>query len=266
MGDVRRDLSVDSASVRPATRDLGNLLDSAYLDEALEHLLLCLFELGDVRGNECNAQDLTLPTLWRLLSDAGRRMIVINVPVTYPPEPVNGLLISGMMTPNTRVQFTHPPELAQELEQAVGRYPVFTPLRRVDRMGPRAFVDRLIDTNTFWQHSISCGVLARLIGEKRLEQNVERFFVMGLLHDVGKIPMFSHIPKPAKAALLRSRRGKIPLYAAESEVIGFTHAAVGAALAKSWRMSAGQQEAVSYHHLALELEPPSCRCRLVLDI
>jgi predicted AlkP superfamily phosphohydrolase/phosphomutase len=93
-----------------------------------------------------SANDLTLPTLWRMLSDAGRRVIVINVPVTYPPELVNGLLISGMMTPNTRVQFTHPPELALELEQEVGRYPVFTPLRRVDLMGPRAFVDRLIDT------------------------------------------------------------------------------------------------------------------------
>ncbi len=93
-----------------------------------------------------STRDLTLPTLWRILSDAGRRVIVINVPITYPPEPVNGLLVSGLMTPNTDVQFTHPPELAQELQQAVGRYSIFTPLRRVDVMGPRAFVDRLIDT------------------------------------------------------------------------------------------------------------------------
>jgi hypothetical protein len=40
----------------------------------------------------------------------------------------------------------------------------------------------------------------------------------------------------------------MPLVQVESDDIGFNHAAVGAALARSWRMSAGQQEAISYHH------------------
>jgi len=102
------------------------------------------YQLGSYETPLLSTRDLALPTLWRILGDAGQRVIVINVPITYPPEPVNGLLVSGMMTPNTKVHFTYPKELAQELKQVVGDYHIFTPLRRVDVMGPRAFVDRLI--------------------------------------------------------------------------------------------------------------------------
>jgi HD-like signal output (HDOD) protein len=111
-----------------------------------------------------------------------------------------------------------------------------------------AGLDDIIDMDLFWRHSISCGVIARILGNRRKEQNAERFFVMGLLHDIGKVLMFSHIPKAARAALCRAKQEQLPLYQVESEILGFNHAAVGAALARSWRMSAAQQEAVTYHH------------------
>ncbi len=111
-----------------------------------------------------------------------------------------------------------------------------------------AGLDNLINMNLFWKHSISCGVIARILGTRRHEQNVERFFVMGLLHDIGKLVMFSHIAKASKIAMHRARMEKTPLHVVESEFIGFNHAAVGAALARTWRMAAGQQEAIAYHH------------------
>ena len=40
------------------------------------------------------------PALWHILSEAKKRSIVINVPVTYPPKPVNGILISGFLATN----------------------------------------------------------------------------------------------------------------------------------------------------------------------
>ncbi len=39
-------------------------------------------------------------TLWELLGDGGKRVIVVNVPVTYPPRQVNGILVSGFLSPN----------------------------------------------------------------------------------------------------------------------------------------------------------------------
>jgi predicted AlkP superfamily phosphohydrolase/phosphomutase len=54
-------------------------------------------------------------SIWRLLSEAGRKVGVMNVPMTYPPEPVNGFLISGLGTPEA-ARYTYPPELQKTLE------------------------------------------------------------------------------------------------------------------------------------------------------
>lgn len=61
-----------------------------------------------------NRQDIAYPSLWRLMSEQGRRVSVLNVPMTYPPEPVRGFLVSGLGTPNFKT-FTHPPDLGDRL-------------------------------------------------------------------------------------------------------------------------------------------------------
>jgi len=62
------------------------------------------------------------PTLWRVLSRRRLRSIVIGVPQTYPPHPLRGILVSGMLAPNERVQFTYPPEARETLHEATGGY------------------------------------------------------------------------------------------------------------------------------------------------
>lgn len=56
-------------------------------------------------------------SIWRLLSENGRRIGVMNVPMTYPPEPVNGFLLSGLGTPDF-ANYSYPPELRAELDAA----------------------------------------------------------------------------------------------------------------------------------------------------
>ena len=62
------------------------------------------------RFDMVTASSLRAPTLWQILSEAGKRVGVMNVPVTYPPAPVNGFLISGMLSPVDGT-FTYPPDL-----------------------------------------------------------------------------------------------------------------------------------------------------------
>jgi predicted AlkP superfamily phosphohydrolase/phosphomutase len=57
--------------------------------------------------------------LWQLLSEQGKQVIVLNVPVTYPPDPVNGLMVSGLLTPASAKDATWPPELQKKLQEAV---------------------------------------------------------------------------------------------------------------------------------------------------
>lgn len=64
-------------------------------------------------------------TIWRALSDAGYRVSVLNLPMSYPVEAINGVMISGWMTPYKATDYVHPPELAAELEREIGNYRIY---------------------------------------------------------------------------------------------------------------------------------------------
>ena len=51
------------------------------------------------------------PAIWNILTDYGVKSIVINVPVTYPPEKINGILVSGILTPSINSDFAYPKEI-----------------------------------------------------------------------------------------------------------------------------------------------------------
>jgi len=68
-----------------------------------------------------SAQMLSQPTLWELLSAHDRRVSVLGVPVTYPPRPVNGYVVSGLLAP-PGAAYTYPKSLQAELEHAVPGY------------------------------------------------------------------------------------------------------------------------------------------------
>ncbi|MEO2137708.1 MAG: alkaline phosphatase family protein, partial [bacterium] len=64
-------------------------------------------------------------TLWRMLSERGDRVCVVNLPVSYPVEEVNGVMVSGWMTPYFARDYTWPRELARELDDVVGNYRIY---------------------------------------------------------------------------------------------------------------------------------------------
>jgi len=63
-----------------------------------------------------------LPTIWRLVSRAGKRVGVVGVPLTYPPESVNGFMVSGFPIPPNRKDYAFPRRLIGEIEGLVGEY------------------------------------------------------------------------------------------------------------------------------------------------
>ena len=65
---------------------------------------------------------ITEPRVWDVLSAAGKKVCVLGVPQTYPPSPVNGCMVSGLLTPGLDMEWTYPPELKTELLDGVGDY------------------------------------------------------------------------------------------------------------------------------------------------
>lgn len=60
---------------------------------------------------------------WHIASDAGRRVLIINVPFTYPAEPVNGILLAGVDAPGVDApNFCFPSDLITDARRNVGEY------------------------------------------------------------------------------------------------------------------------------------------------
>lgn len=64
-------------------------------------------------------------SLWQILSAAGKRVGVVNVPLSYPAEPVNGFMITGWMTPYRAHDIAYPSHIISDLEAAVGPYQIY---------------------------------------------------------------------------------------------------------------------------------------------
>ncbi len=60
--------------------------------------------------------------LWDSLSREGKRSIVIGVPGTYPPKPLNGTMVTDFLTPDTSCEYTYPPEFKADIQREVGEY------------------------------------------------------------------------------------------------------------------------------------------------
>jgi len=71
-------------------------------------------------------------TFWQRAAAAGRRIALLNTPMTYPPQPLaRGALVAGMLSPDVHSVFTHPPELRKALLAAVPDYAIGAPRRNM---------------------------------------------------------------------------------------------------------------------------------------
>jgi predicted AlkP superfamily phosphohydrolase/phosphomutase len=71
-----------------------------------------------------NSRTRTAPALWEIAGTADRQVGLVSLPMTYPPEPVNGFLLCSFLTPDASGVYTHPSTLKDELLQAVGPFPM----------------------------------------------------------------------------------------------------------------------------------------------
>ena len=69
-----------------------------------------------------NAENIRSKTLWQILSEKGKRVIVLNMPYTYPPPQVNGVVVAGWDAPSVEANFTYPPEIRARIFEKIPDY------------------------------------------------------------------------------------------------------------------------------------------------
>jgi putative nucleotidyltransferase with HDIG domain len=113
-----------------------------------------------------------------------------------------------------------------------------------------------IDMGQFWRHSVGVGVLTKLLAVRMGDPSPERFFVAGLLHDIGRLILFKQAPALAAEALgVAGREGRL-LLDVEREIFGFDHGELGGRLLRKWRFPESLEQAVWRHHDPMAGEIP----------
>ena len=113
-----------------------------------------------------------------------------------------------------------------------------------------------LSMNDFWTHSICVGVTAKAIATIKRVPLTEReeYFVAGLLHDLGKIPLNDRFPEEYVQALELAKPGQCPLHQAENMIFGIDHCVVGRMIAEKWRLSETMIDSLGCHHNPDEAE------------
>ena len=115
----------------------------------------------------------------------------------------------------------------------------------MDHLNPSYFV-----IDQIWRHSQKVGHSARMIAQKMARDYAlaQDSFTAGLLHDVGKLALAINLKEEYRAALRLARQNMVPVWKAEQEIFGATHAEAGAYLLGLWGLSFPVIHAVAGHH------------------
>jgi len=105
-----------------------------------------------------------------------------------------------------------------------------------------------LNPGDLWKHSLAVALGSRIIAEKKNAQYAEDAFIVGLLHDAGKIILDPYIEERKKAFNRILKNGKPKFFEAEREILGFDHAEVMSRAARFWRYPEIQSTAIRYHH------------------
>ena len=115
----------------------------------------------------------------------------------------------------------------------------------------------VLNMQLFWRHSVGCAMVSRSLAQRCGLLDVDRYFVVGMLHDIGRLAMLQTMTGEMAAIIQQAYANGQLTHHVEKEVLGFTHADVGEALLNMWGLPQVLGNLVSAHHA-----PAGCRSGL----
>jgi putative nucleotidyltransferase with HDIG domain len=112
------------------------------------------------------------------------------------------------------------------------------------------------DFRSFWRHSIATALCAKILA-KQLNLNQDYAFIIGLLHDIGRLVLVTGSPEHYAAVLAYRAEKDSYVIEAESATLGLDHTMVGSALAAHWKFPTLMQKAIANHHAPNAEDPAS---------
>ena len=105
-----------------------------------------------------------------------------------------------------------------------------------------------IAPTVFWRHALGTALVSQHLAQRLAVPNVEKFYLAGLLHDLGILVNSILFPQQFPAVLKLAETSETPLYEVEMQELGFSHCESGRILAEHWRLPEDISGAIEFHH------------------
>jgi len=103
---------------------------------------------------------------------------------------------------------------------------------------------------SLWSHSVTTAAFAKKIAQAETGDKaiIDSSFIAGMIHDIGKLLLFSHVQKPFIEAVEMANDTGMALEECEQDIFSATHGDVGGYLIGLWGLTGDVIEAITFHH------------------
>lgn len=122
--------------------------------------------------------------------------------------------------------------------------------------------------NMLWNHSIRVAGFAKKIADAEQLSSATRddCVISGMLHDIGKLVLDTKFPDESSEVIAKVNQEGCPLHEAEKNILGVTHAEIGAYLLGQWGFTHEQMEAVRWHQIIKPKSDEAITSSLILHV
>jgi HD-like signal output (HDOD) protein len=114
----------------------------------------------------------------------------------------------------------------------------------------------ILSMYSFLRHSLACGIISRILAAHKSIPQTEQLFVSGLLHDLGRLILYSYFPDESRDILSRARSSDMLLYLQETDYLGCNHTHLVKNLLQQWKLPMVLENNVFFHHSPQEAQQP----------
>ncbi len=112
-----------------------------------------------------------------------------------------------------------------------------------------------INMQSFWRHSVACGLTAKILAFHVEKVNPDRVFIGGLLHDIGQLIFLCYCPRTIGKAFTQAGKLGLSLHQVEPRYFKMNHARFGSLMADKWNFSQPISNLIRHHHDDFKAKP-----------